>query len=337
MNLSSYPARAFCLIWALVVLVPDFLRAAQPRVVPDLDLTLQPIPAGKFTMGSPDGEVGRGDNEGPPTQVTFTRPFWLGKYEVTHGQWKALMSTDLVAQARRMVEDDTTYELGGKQQTIRGIRGLKRDSDPAVNVDNRDDDAPMYWVSWDEAVAFCRRLTEQERAAGRLPGGYEFRLPTEAEWEYACRAGTTTATYAGDLEIEGKNNAPVLDAIAWYFGNSSDGYTGKGIDTVKVPEKQYPGGIAGQRKVGTKQPNAWGLYDTLGNVAEWCADWHAEKLPGGHVSDPQGPSAGTKRALRGGGWVGAPRGNRAARRAGFEAGRRHDDLGFRLALAPILR
>jgi len=337
MNLSLHPVRALGLTWAIVVFPIVSLQAAQPHVVPGLALTLQPIPAGTFTMGSPVGEVGRGDNEGPPTRVAITRAFWLGQFEVTHGQWQALMSTDLVAQAKRMVEDDTPYDLGGKQQTIRVIRGLKRDSDPEPNVYNRDDDAPMYWVSWDEAAAFCRRLTERERAAGRLPGGYEFRLPTEAEWEYACRAGTTTATYAGDLEIKGRNNAPVLDAIAWYFGNSSAGYTGKGIDTAKVPEKQYPGGIAGQRKVGTRQPNAWGLHDTLGNVAEWCADWQAEKLPGGSVSDPSGPVSGTQRALRGGGWVGAPRGNRAARRAGFEPGRRHDDLGFRVALAPSLR
>ena len=151
----------------------------------------------------------------------------------------------------------------------------------------------MYWVSWEEAVAFCRRLTERERAEGRVPAGYEYRLPTDAEWEYAARAGTTTATYAGELEIKGFANAPVLDPIAWYRGNSSEGYTGKGVDTSAWQEKQYPGGIAGPRTVATKRPNAWGLYDMLGNVWEWCGDWYSYKLPGGSVSDPTGASCST--------------------------------------------
>lgn len=335
MNLPLNASHTLGLLWALLAFDVVALQAARPHVVPDLNLTLQPIPAGVFTMGSPVGEPERGDSDGPQTRVTIAQSFWLGKYEVTHGQWKALMGTDLVKQAQRMLDDDTSYNLGGKQRTIREIRGLRKDSDPKDNVYNGDDDAPMYWVSWIEAVTFCRRLTERERGTGRVPAGYEFRLPTEAEWEYACRAGTTEATYAGKLEVKGRNNAPVLDAIAWYAGNSSEGYTGKGIDTAAIQEKQYPGGTAGQRQVGTKRPNAWGLYDTLGNVGEWCADWHADKLPGGSLSDPKGPVTGSKRALRGGTWVSAPRGIRAARRAGFEPGRRHDDLGFRVALAPI--
>ena len=98
-------------------------------------------------------------------------------------------------------------------------------SDPNELVYNTADDAPMYWVSWEEAVAFCRRLTECERAEGRVPAGYEYRLPTDAEWEYACRAGTTTATDAGEREI---TNAPVLDQVAWYRGNSNDGSRAKG-------------------------------------------------------------------------------------------------------------
>lgn len=227
------------------------LSASKPRTVPDLGLTLMPIAAGTFTMGSP----GHDRFFGPQTRVTLSQLFWLGRTEVTQAQWKALMGTDVAEHARRQLAED---RLAGKQLSRRD--GVSRNvGDPNELVYNTADDAPMYWVSWEEAVAFCRRLTERERAEGRVPQGYEYRLPTEAEWEYAARAGTTAGTYAGELEIKGFANAPVLDPIAWYRGNSSEGYTGKGVDTSGWPEKQYPGGIAGPRAVATKRPNAWGL------------------------------------------------------------------------------
>ena len=244
------------------------------------------------------------------------------------------MGPDVVEQARRMLADDTLFNIGGKQQTLRDYFKRTKDSDPQGLVQNTADDAPMYWVSWEEAVAFCRRLTERERAAGRLPSGYEYRLPTEAEWECACRAGTTEATYAGEMEIKGKANAPVLDRIACYRGNSSEGYTGKGVNTANWEEKQYPGGTAAQRAVGTKRPNDWGLYDMIGNVWEWCGDWYSDKLPGGSVRGPSGPTSGSGRVDRGGGWYHSPARCRAADRFRFSPGARHDGLGFRVALAP---
>jgi sulfatase modifying factor 1 len=310
-------------------------RAAEPKVIPDLALKLVPIPAGAFTMGSPKDEIGHFENEGPQTHVTISHPFWLGATEVTHAQWRAIMGTDLVEQVRRMLADDTLYPISGKQQTTRNFFEVKKDSDPHALVYYAADDAPMYWVNWDEASEFCHRLTERERAAGRLPEGYEYRLPTEAEWEYACRAGTTTATYAGDMVVKGTYNAPVLDAIAWYGGNSSVSYTGNGIDTAKVAGKEYPGGIDGPHAVGTKHPNDWGLYDMIGNVYEWCSDRYASRLPGGEVTDPAGPANGLGRVSCGSSWGYAAILSRSAHRDGHIPGLRNRNLGFRVELGPV--
>lgn len=264
-------------------------------------------------------------------RVTLTRGFWLGRTEVTVGQWKQLMGTDLRAQVRKMLKDDNTYSLGGKQQTFRQWKGLERDADPYSQVGNEGDDLPMHYVSWDDAMEFCRRLTEQERADGRLPPGYRYTLPTEAQWEHAARAGTSHATYVGPIEILGLHNAPIVDKIAWYGGNSSNGYSGRGWNTEKWKEKQYPGGRAGPRAVATRQPNSWGLYDILGNVQEWTSSAYG-KYPGGRVKDYVGPASGDRRVYRGGSWASEARAVRAACRFWEVPGVRHRNIGFRLAL-----
>jgi formylglycine-generating enzyme required for sulfatase activity len=175
-----------------------------------------------------------------------------------------------------------------------------------------DNNKPVEGVSWHDAVAYCAKLTGKEKAAGRLLGGYEYRLPTEAEWEYACRAGTTTAFSFGNDESK-------LDEYAWYSSNS--GWT------------THP--------VGQKKPNEWGLYDMHGNVWEWCQDWFGNYLPGGSVTDPQGPPTGSfgnfgveYHVGRGGNWDTPPRSCRSANRGRREAGQRYDSLGFRPVLAP---
>ena len=155
---------------------------------------LVPIPAGTFLMGSPADETGRLASEGPQTRVTLTQGLYLGATVVTQAQWK------------------------GVTRRVRSI--VKGDDLPIVNV------------SWEEATEFCRKLTVRQRTAGLLPDGYTFTLPTEAQWEYACRAGTMAA------------NAGELAPMAWYASNSGEG--------------MHP--------VGTKQPNAWGLFDMNGNV-----------------------------------------------------------------------
>ena len=287
-------------------------------------------------MGSPEGEEGRYDDE-TQHRVTLTQGFWMGETEVTQGQWKALMDGETIFDlARKAFQDDTKYAFPNGTMTYREWAGVSRDDDPASRFGDLDDETPVCFVSWDDAVRFCRRLTEQERRAGRLPAGYEYRLPTEAEWEYACRAGTTTALPNGrDIRILGESNAPALDEIAWYGGNSSVGFTGRGWDTDGWKEKQYPGGRAAPRRVATKAANEWGLHDMIGNVWEWCVDWYGA-YPTVAASDPTGPGTGVHRVDRGGSWYNGARFCRSARRAGREPGFRNSDLGFRVALAPVL-
>ena len=182
-------------------------------------------------------------------------------------------------------------------------------------------DAPVEQVSWNDAQGFIARLNSMQ-------GEWTFRLPTEAEWEFACRAGTMTDTYAGNMIIEGKRNAPVLDAIAWYAGNSGVSYSG-GFDSSHWPEKQYPHTSAGTHPVGQKQPNAFGLYDMHGNVFQWCLDWLGD-YGNDSVTDPQGPSSGQDKVVRGGSWYTGPFVCRSAYRSGYTSELRFNFVGFRL-------
>jgi formylglycine-generating enzyme required for sulfatase activity len=183
-------------------------------------------PPGSFRMGSPAEEPERREDEGP-VEVIITHGFWMGKYEITQGEWSALMGA------------------------------LPREPDKG-----RGPDVPVYWVSWLDADNFCRRLTEHARSSRTLPENWEIRLPTEAQWEYACRAGTSAATSFG----------PRLDRTQANIGTSYPDGNGRG-----------PGRESAVR-VGSYRPNAWGLHDMHGNVWEWCRDWYYRRLPGG--SDP---------------------------------------------------
>jgi len=273
------------------------------------------IPAGTFTMGSPASESRRKADEGPQTQVTLTKGYWMGTTLVTIGQWKAVMGVGVRDQLAKEINDDTLYELGGKQQRLRDFMGWSREAESTDYLGNENDELPMYFVSWNDAQEFCQKLTAQERAAGRLPAGYVYNLPTEAQWENACRAGTTEATYAGP------NTAAVLDGIAWYAANSAQGYTGRAVRNG-----------AGPRDVAKKQPNARGLYDMLGNIWEWCRDWYGPTYPGGSVIDPTGPASGTERVNRGGSFGSGPRDERSASRAQNPPPEASAYRGFRVAL-----
>jgi len=305
--------------------------------VPKLGLTLARIEPGTFLIGSPENEANRSKNEGPQTEVTLTRGYWLGIHEVTQGEWRAVMGTDVVQQARRVQQDDTLFLIGGKRMIpLREFFGVAKDGDVMRLVGNTDDNLPIIWVSWDECVTFGRKLTAIERAAGRLPAGYEFRLPTEAEWEYAGRAGSTGPVYPAQGAATGAPAASPLDAVAWYAANSGADYRGHAIDTHDWPQqKEEAAGKAGPRAVGTKAPNAWGLYDMLGNAAEWCLDFNG-RYPGGKVTDWQGPPEGKFHVRRGGGWSSFGSHTRLAFRQWHEANFSFINLGFRIALAPVI-
>jgi formylglycine-generating enzyme required for sulfatase activity len=259
-------------------------------------LTMRRIPAGQFSMGSPTSESGRDDDE-VPHRVTISRGFWLGKFEVTQAQWQAVMG-----------DNPSHFKNGG--------------------------DYPVERVSWEEAKRFCERLNGNQSI--QKPAGYRFDLPTEAQWEYACRAGTATSLNNGqNMWILGANNSPNLDELGWYGGNCGQDFHGSvSYNISSMSEKQYNDSRGGSHPVGKKKPNAWGLYDMHGNVLEWCRDWYGD-YPSGSVTDPTGPSSGSNRVHRGGSWNDDARGCRSACRYDSSPSFRCSLLGFRLALVPV--
>ncbi len=218
-------------------------------------------PPGTFTMGSPNSEDDRSDDE-EQHQVMLTNGFWMLETEVTQKQWKAVM--------------------GNNPSNFKG------------------DDLPVEKVSWNDCQEFCKKCAQL---------GFPVQLPTEAQWEYACRAGSTTAYFWGNALNGDKANCD---------GNYPCGTTTKGPYLVKTTP------------VGSYQPNAWGLYDMHGNVWEWCQDWYAKAYPSGSVTDPTGPSSGSNRVSRGGCWDSSARYCRSASRDYSGPGNRDDHLGFRL-------
>jgi len=261
-------------IAAIAIVSATGSHAADP-VKTSIGLELIHIPAGEFTMGSPISEQGRRPDE-PQRQVRISRDYYVGRTEVTRGQF------------RRFVEA-TGYKTD-PERGIRGGYGVDPDSFALLGPDKKfhwrntgfeqTDDHPVVNVSWNDAVAFCRWLGETEKAT--------FRLPTEAEWEYACRAGSKTAFASGDDPRRLVEYANIVDARA----------REKYPDRIAV---QASDGFVFTAPVASFKPNAWGLYDMHGNVWEWTNDWFAAP-PATDTVDPRGPAAGKDKVIRGGDW-----------------------------------
>jgi formylglycine-generating enzyme required for sulfatase activity len=243
-----------------------------------IGMRLKLIPRGRFLQGSPAEEEQRSEDEGPQHEVVITRPFYLGVYPVTQEEYRRVMGRN---------PSHFCAEDGGKE-TVTGLSTER---------------FPVEMVSWEDAVVFCEQLSAlpQEKAAGRV-----YRLPTEAEWEYACRAGTTTAFWWGDPATSRQGNfwvlvGPVLHRTC---------------------------------QVGSYPPNPWGLHDMHGNVCQWCQDWYDKDYYGLAVSqDPPGPEKGSERVVRGGYWSKPANNCRAASRGSLAPNYRFFGGGFRVALS----
>jgi formylglycine-generating enzyme required for sulfatase activity len=230
----------------------------------------------------------------------------------------------------RWYKDETQHSVTltksfycGKYEVTQGQWKRVMGSNPS-ELNGAGDNAPVEEVSWEDCQKFLTKLCELEG----VPQG-TYRLLTEAQWEYACRAGTSTSLYNGDLKILGFNNGPKISEIGWYGGNSGVSYSG-GYDLSKWKEKQYSHSNAGTHPVGMKKANAFGLYDMIGNVWEWCDDWYGI-YSSGSVTDPKGVSLYLSRVYRGGCWVSYARGCSSALRACFQPSVQLSSIGFRIA------
>ena len=287
--------------------LPGLAQGAKP-------LTLTYVPSGKFMMGSPDSEENRGENEGPRHRVHITQPFWMGKYEITNAQFEAFVKDS---------NYQTTAEKAGEsigwdpqKQSYGFVKGLSWKSpgfpDPA---EGKGLDQPVVLVTWDDAKAYCDWLSQKT--------GEKFSLPTEAQWEYACRAGSSTMYPWGD-----EPNGACRYANVWNQENKGKwGFNGDGFPC----SDDY----LGPAPVGRFQPNAFGLHDMIGNVWEWCADYYdATYYAQSPKEDPTGPPASNLRVLRGGAWRLIPLACRSAHRFDYPPDFRDLNGGFRIVRTP---
>lgn len=282
--------------------VTDRRKGQARQLIEDLGggvtLEMVEIPAGSFLMGSPEREAGRYDHEGPQHKVMISQPFYMGKYPVTQSQWRAVPR---ILKVNMDLPSDPSTFRGDNLPAEEVI--WEDDVERWIGVLDYDDNLPAEEVSWEEAMEFCARLS---KATGKT-----YRLPTEAEWEYACRAGTTTPFAFGET---------ITPVIVNYDGNYAYASALKGENRQKTTSVGSLG-VA----------NGFGLYDMHGNVWEWCMDWYSgnyySQSPG---TDPKGPDTGSARVMRGGSSLYPAHDCRSAFRRGHTPGYRALAFGFRL-------
>ena len=256
------------------------------------------IEPGQFMMGSPSDEEER-DNEETQHRVRLTRPFLMGVHEVTRGQFARFVQdggyrTDAEKEGWAYAFNDNNWnKISGASWRNPGFE--------------QGDSHPVVCVSWTDAVALCQWLSRKE--------GKSYRLPTEAEWEYACRAGSSGRFSFGDAHAD-----------LHQYGNYADCST-----AFEWSDKAHSDGQKFTAPGGSYRANAWGLHDMHGNVWEWCSDWYGQ-YPRGEAVDPTGPAKGACRVLRGGSWARWPKRCRSAARVWITPDYRNNDLGFRLVL-----
>lgn len=251
------------------------------------------IPAGRFMMGTAEAQTVAHWKDEALHEVVISKPFYMGLHPVTQAQWRTIMGTT-AAQQREKIDG----ALPASQPTpVSGndIRSFTYPKGWDLTMAGEGDDYPMYFVSWDEAAEFCRRASKKTATT--------VRLPTEAQWEYACQAGSKSRYFFG------ADDAKELDSYVWYKGNSG--------------AKTHP--------VGQKKPNAFGLSDIQGNVWQWCSDWYGD-YAAGPVTDPTGPGKGDGHIVRGGCWISDWGGCRSADRLRLPPDRRLNYVGFRVSL-----
>lgn len=285
-----------------------------------LGMKLELVPAGEFIMGCTADDSEGQDDERPAHRVRITRPYYLGTYEVTRGQFRKFVD------ATGYQTDAEQDGRGGWGYTGNDARPFKRDPQYTWRHTGfeQDDHHPVVNVSWNDAVAFCKWLSAVE--------GRPYRLPTEAEWEFACRAGTSTpwscgSDPAGLAKVGNVADAAMNTKFAEWMKVSA-------VDREKIGTATLVDGFVFTAPGGQFEPNAFGLYDLHGNVWEWCADWdQADYYAHSPTDDPTGPLTGKARIRRGGSWLHSPTFSRSARRRRYAPDARNSPIGFRVAMS----
>jgi formylglycine-generating enzyme required for sulfatase activity len=301
---------------------PDGRHVGTKEIVNSISMRLVRIPHGTFTMGSSAEEGGRFTDEGPPHEIEISKDLYMSKYSVTRAQFRQFVQET----GYKTDADKAKLAFGFFGRYDKVALWLNEKFSWRDTGFEQTDEHPVVNVSWNDAKAFCDWLAHRE--------GKPYRLPTEAEWEYACRSGTTTRFYSGEKDSSLRTAANLADQslkAKWDYSEIQPKEFRKALDSGWFAD--WDDGYPFTAPVGQFQPNRWGLYDMHGNVWQWCSDWHDPNYYSHSPrKDPQGPKDGEFRVLRGGSWLYGARYCRSAARHQDKASGRMIDIGIRVVL-----